>query len=145
MGRDTYRFQALDKDREIRKQLNPIWRGIGCITLAAFGAFGYLFSQWFMAANAVNGWVYLPVQAYYPDLPAWLNFIEPYLQNGVLIKLVSAILFIVISFGVMNFIYALGFPHRRTLPDVAPADRRLAKRQRREEMRAKRQRRRYRR
>ena len=73
MGRDTYRYQTLDKEREARKRLNPIWRGVGCLTIALFGTLGYFFAQWFLRENAVNTWVYLPPGAYNPDLPNWLN------------------------------------------------------------------------
>jgi hypothetical protein len=145
MGRDTYRYQTLDKEREARKRLNPIWRGVGCITISIFGVGGYFFAQWFLGANAVNGWIYLPPGAYNPTLPNWLDFLEPALDGGVLIKLVMALLFVVTSFGILNFIYAIGFPIRTIVPDTPPPDKRLARRQRREEQRAKKNRQRFRR
>jgi hypothetical protein len=145
MGRDTYRYQTLDKEREARKRLNPMWRGIGCITLTIFGVAGYLFAQWFLRRNAVTGWIYLPPGAYNPDFPNWLNFMEPMFQGGALIKLIVALLFVVVSFGILNFIYAIGFPIRVTVPDTPPPDKRLARRQRREEQRAKKNRQRFRR
>ena len=144
MGRDTYRFQALDKQREERKRMNPVWRGVGCITISVFGVAGYLFARWFLRANAVNGWLYLPPQAYNPDFPGWLNFIEPAFQNGNLIKFVVALLFILISFGILSFLYAIGFPWRPGDTDAGPPDKRLARRQRRAEMRAIKERRRFR-
>ena len=144
MGRDTYRYQTLDKQREERKRINPIWRGVGCITISVFGAAGYLFAQWFLRANAVKGWVYLPRGAYYPDFPNWLNFLEPMFQGGTLIKLIVAILFIVISFGVLNFFYAVAFPKRVVVPDTPPPDRRLARRQRRAAQREAKDKRRFR-
>jgi hypothetical protein len=144
MGKDSYRFQALDKQRQEARRVNPIWRGVGCITISVFGAAGYLFAQWFIRANAVNGWLYLPPQAYNPNFPSWLNFIEPFFYNGTLIKLVVAFLFIIISFGILNFLYAIGFPWRPTDEDAGPPNKRLAKRQRREDMRAKKERRKYR-
>jgi hypothetical protein len=145
MGRDTYRFQALDKQREERRRLNPIWRGIGCITISIFGAGGYLFSGWFLRENVVKGWVYLPRGAYSPNFPNWLNFLEPMFQGGMLIKIVVTLLFVVVSFGVVNIIYAMAFPKRVTAPDTPPPDKRLARRQRRAEMRAKKNRQRFRR
>jgi hypothetical protein len=145
MGRDTYRYQALDKEREQRKRINPIWRGVGCITISVFGVLGYFFAQWFLRENAVKGWVYLPPGAYNPDFPNWLNSLEPVFDGGVLIMLVVAVLFIVASFGIVNFIYAIGFPIRTIVPDTPPPDKRLARRQRREELRAKKKRQRFRR
>jgi hypothetical protein len=144
MGRDTYRYQTLDKQRQERKRINPIWRGVGCITLAAFGIGGYLFAQWFLRANAINGWIFLPRQAYNPDFPNWLNFIEPIFRNGALIKLVVALLFVVVSFGLLNFFYAIGFPIRPDVLDAPPPDKRLARRQRREAERAAKDRKRFR-
>jgi hypothetical protein len=66
-------------------------------------------------------------------------------QGGALIKLIVALLFVVASFGILNFIYAIGFPIRVTVPDTPPPDKRLARRQRREELRAKKNRQRFRR
>ena len=144
MGRDTYRYQTLDKQREERKRLNPIWRGVGCITISILGVVGYYFAQWFLGANAVNGWGYLPRGAYNPDLPNWLNFLEPALSGGVMIKLITALLFMIISFGIINFFYAISFPIRTIVPDTPPPDKRLARRQRREELRARKNRQRFR-
>ena len=144
MGRDSYRFQSLDAQREDSKRVNPIWRGVGCITISVFGAAGYFFANWFLRANAINSWLYLPPQAYNPDFPNWLNFLEPMSDNGALIKFVVALLFIIISYGVLNFLYAIGFPWRAGVEDAGPPDKRLARRQRREELRAKKERRRYR-
>lgn len=144
MGRDTYRYQTLDKQREERKRLNPIWRGVGCITISILGVVGYYFAQWFLGANAVNGWVYLPRGAYNPDFPNWLNFLEPALSGGVMIKLVTALLFMVVSFGIINFFYAISFPIKTIVPDTPPPDKRLARRQRREELRARKNRQRFR-
>ncbi len=143
MGRESYRYQSLDKMREERKRMNPMWRGIGCLLISFFGAMGYLFAQWFLRANYTKNWVYLPAEAYNPDLPNWLNFLEPFFDNGALIKLVVALLFIVISFGIVSFFYAIGFPIRPGEQDAPPADKRLARRQRREAEKAARERQRF--
>lgn len=145
MGRDSYRFRALDKQREESRRLNPIWRGVGCITLVVFAAAGYFFAQWFLRANAINTWLYIPREAYNPDFPNWLNFLEPISRNGALIKFVVALLFVILSYGVMNFLYAIGFPWRPSATDAGVPNKRLARRQQREELRAKKERRRYRR
>lgn len=144
MGRETYRYQTLDKQREERKRINPIWRGVGCITISIFGVAGYFFAQWFLRANAINGWIYLPAGAYNPDFPNWLNWLEPIFQGGALVKLVAALLFIVISFGILNFFYAIGFPIRLHPQDAPPPDKHLARRQRRAAEREARRKRRYR-
>jgi hypothetical protein len=144
MGRDTYRYQSLDKEREERKRINPIWRGVGCITISVFGAAGYLFAQWFLRANLINNWIYIPRGAYNPNFPNWLNFLEPLFDNGALVKLVVALLFIVISFGVLNFFYAIGFPWTPEVTDAPPPDKRLARRQKRAEDRARRSKKRFR-
>ncbi len=145
MGRDTYRYQTLDKEREERKRLNPIWRGVGCVTIVIFGVAGYFFAQWFLRANVTNGWLYLPAGAYNPNFPNWLDFLEPMMSGGTLIKLVAALLFMVVCFGIVNFIYAIAFPVRVEVPDTPPPDKRLARRQRKQAERDRRNRQRYRR
>ncbi|MGD2058928.1 MAG: hypothetical protein PVI04_09365, partial [Anaerolineales bacterium] len=67
MGRDTFRYRQLDKEREMRGQIDPIWRGVGCLIMAGFTIAGYFFANWFVRANAVNGWIYIPRAAYYPS------------------------------------------------------------------------------
>lgn len=143
MGRESYRYQSLDKMREERKRMNPMWRGIGCLLISFFGIMGYLFAQWFLRVNYTNNWIYLPPGAYFPDFPNWLNFLEPIFDNGALIKLVVAFLFIVISFGVISFFYAIGFPIRPDVKDAPPPDKRLARRQRREAEKKARERQRF--
>lgn len=104
MGRETYRYRQLDKEREQRKKMNPIWRGVGCLSMVAFAVGGYAFSGWFLASNARNGWVYLPPEAVQPPfMPSWL----PY---GVTPKVVVGLLFLLLGFGLVSFVWAVMFP-----------------------------------
>jgi hypothetical protein len=101
MGRSTYRYRQLDEEREKRKRLNPVWRGVGCLSLVAFAVGGYAFGGWFLNANAQTNWIYLPPAAMQPAL--WI----PY---GLVPRLVLAFLFTLLGFGVISVAYAILFP-----------------------------------
>lgn len=123
MGRDTYRFQALDKQREARKRMNPIWRGVGCVVIGGFALASYAFAGWFLRENAVNNWIYIPGAAYNPA--RW-----PFLGGGLLIRLVVALLFTMFAYGIMSVIYAAAFPIKPGETD-APPPRRVRSRRKR--------------
>jgi hypothetical protein len=92
--------------------------------MAGFTIAGYFFANWFVRANAVNGWIYIPRAAYYPSF-------APFLGNGLLIKLVVAFLFLLLSYGLMSFIYAVLFPIKPKEGDAPPPRRRPKKSKRR--------------
>lgn len=107
MGRKgSWSFAQHERERQKRKELNPIWRGVGCILIAVMGLAGYAFASWFLQQNAVNAWIYLPPQVFNPRVPSFLGF----LGNGNLIRFVVALLFVLTAFGILNFVYALLFP-----------------------------------
>ncbi len=133
MGRDSYRFRSLDKDREKRERLDPKWRGVGLILIALFATAGYFFADWFLSANAENGWMYIPRAAFYPKF-------APFLGGGLLIKLIVGFLFTLLSYTVLSVIYAMAFPIRPGETDVS-IDRKAEKRKKRRERREKRKRR----
>ncbi len=124
MGRDTFRYRQLDKEREARGQIDPIWRGVGCLIIAGFTTLGYFFANWFVRANAINGWIYIPREAYYPSF-------APFLGDGLLIKIVVALLFLLLSYGMMSFIYAVLFPIKPKEEDAQPPRRRPKRTKRR--------------
>ena len=103
MGRDTWRHQMHDKEREKKKEINPIWRGVGCFLIMVLSVGGYFFGDWFLLQNENNGWFNLPqVLIEIPGLP-WL-------PSGFLLNMLVAIVFMVVSFGLLNIVYALLFP-----------------------------------
>jgi len=122
MGRESYRYRQLDKEREERQRMNPIWRGVGCLMMVAFAVAGYAFSGWFLAANARNGWVYLPPAAVQPPfMPSWL----PY---GLTPRVVVGLLFLLMGFGLVSFVYAIMFPIKPSETDAPTPKRRKQKR-----------------
>jgi len=125
MGRDSYRFRALDKEREKKGRLDPKWRGVGLILIALFTVAGYSFAAWFLRANAENGWIYIPRAAIYPKF-------APFLGGGLLIKIIVAILFTLLSYAILSVIYAMAFPIRHGETD-APVDRKAERRKKRKE------------
>jgi len=122
MGRDTYRYRKLDQEREKRKQLDPIWRGVGCIVIVGFAGLGYLFADWFIRANAINQWIYIPQAVFYPEF-------APFLGGGRLPKLVIGFLFMLLSYGILSMVYAMAFPVKPGEFD-APPPKKLKKKKR---------------
>jgi hypothetical protein len=113
MGRDTWRNQMHDKERTKRKEINPVWRGIGCFLILFFSVGGYFFGDWILQQNDANGWFNLPdVLISIPGLP-WL-------PSGFLMNILVAIVFMVVSFGIMNIAYAFLFPIRPGKYDHPP-------------------------
>jgi hypothetical protein len=103
MGRDTWRYRAREKEREKAKRLNPMWRAIGCVVILALAGGGYLFAEWFLNQNAANHWIPIPAEF------IRLSF-APSLPDGIVIKLMFAIIFMIIAYGVLSVIYAILFP-----------------------------------
>jgi hypothetical protein len=103
MGRDTWRHQMEDKEREKKKEINPIWRGIGCLLIIAFSVGGYFFADWILKLNEVNNW--FPV----PRGMVQFSFL-PVLTFSFFIKLAVAVVFLIVSFGLQNVLYAILFP-----------------------------------
>jgi hypothetical protein len=122
-------------ERDKRNQLDPKWRGVGLILIAIFATGGYYFAGWFLRANAENGWMYIPPAALYPKY-------LPFLGGGVLIKIIVAFLFSLLSYAVLSVIYAMVFPIRPGETDV-PVDRKAEKRKKRRERIEKRKRKGY--
>jgi hypothetical protein len=132
MGRGTYRYRRLDREREERERIPPILRGLGCLIISLFMVLGYWFTGWFLQANAANGWIYLPRGILAPDLPTFLNSFETWFDQGVLVRIVIGILFMLAAYGLMAFIYAIFFPIKpRDIDAPMPRKRRRRKEKRR--------------
>jgi hypothetical protein len=116
MGRDTWRFAQHDREREAKRRVNPIWRGIGCVLLVALAVAGYLAAGWFLRENAAQGWVYLPQQL--TDIP-YLTF----LPSGIVLQLVIAAVFMLLGYGMLAFVYAIAFPIKPGETDAPPLKR----------------------
>jgi hypothetical protein len=92
-----------DKERMKRKEINPIWRGIGCFLIVVFSVGGYFFGDWFLGQNDASGWFKLPdVLISIPGLP-WL-------PSGFVMNVLVAIVFMIVGFGILNIVYAILFP-----------------------------------
>lgn len=113
MGRDSWRFRQAEKEREKKRQQNPMWRGIGCMFMVILTLTGYFVADWFLKANAANRWIYLPLDILRPPLPLPL-------PEGIILKLIVAFLFMLLSYGVISFVYAIVFPIRLEETDVPP-------------------------
>ena len=114
MGRDSWRFRQMDEEREKKKRLNPLWRGIGCFMMMMLSLGGYLFSDWFLRQNALNNWIFLPPEVIRP------SFLPPWVPPGALVSFVVALIFLIMSYGIVSLAYAVASPHRRGETDVPP-------------------------
>lgn len=109
MGRDTWRFHELDKKRAEKGRIDPIWRGIGCVSIVLIGFVGYVFAGWFLGKE----FVYIPFFFRSPSFAPWLN-------QELIVKLVVAFLFMLLSFAIVSAIYAVAFPIRLGEKDAPP-------------------------
>jgi len=116
MGRDTWRYAQHEREREVKRRMNPIWRGVGCVLLAALAVSGFLGAGWFLRENAARNLVYLP-----PELTRvpYLTF----LPDGILLQLFIGFVFMLFGYGVLAFVYALAFPIKLSEVDAPPLKR----------------------
>lgn len=121
MGRSNWQHMSQERERQKKKTLNPIWRGVGCILIVVLAVFGYLLANWFYAQNQIENWIYMP-----PEL-IWPSF-APSLGDGLLFKLIFAGLAMLIGYAVVSFIYALAFPIQPGELDMPPPKRPRRKR-----------------
>lgn len=113
MGRENWRYKQLDRERETAKKVPAQWTGIGCLVIMLIGVVAYMISGWFLEANALNHWIYIP--------PVLISapFI-PFLQPGVFLRLVLGVLAALMSYGVLSAIYSIMFPPQLGERDVPP-------------------------
>jgi len=128
MGRDSWKYASHERERAARKRGNPVWRGVGCLLLVVLALAGYFFANWFLVANSQNGWIFIPNEALNPSfVPPWLF---PYLSGGVLVKLITGGLFVILGYGILRVAYAILFPIKLGETDVAPVRRGRARKRR---------------
>lgn len=131
MGRDSWRSRQTDIEREKKKRIHPIWRGVGCLMISVLAIGGYLFSQWFLVNNIAYGWIYLPPEVIAPSpaaLPLWLRGLAaPLFRPGVMVSLIVGVLFLVFAILIVNIGYAVAFPVKPGEYDVPPLKRQRRK------------------
>jgi hypothetical protein len=113
MGRESWRYAQHERERAKRKRMNPVWRGVGCVLAVILALLGYAFADWFLRANAVNAWIYLPAEVITPSFASGL-------PPGMVAKLVVAFLFMILSYALMSTFYAILFPIQLGETDMPP-------------------------
>ena len=97
----------IDRMKDRKQPLKPIWVGVGCILLSLLMGAGYLIAGWLMDANNEAHWIRIPGElAWPPD--------EPYL----LLKLLLAFVFLLFSMAAITLVYALIHPDKPGRFDV---------------------------
>ena len=125
MGRrSSWKFAQHERERQEAKRMNPVWRGVGCLLVIVIGVVGYLFANWFLIQNSINGWIFLPRDLINPNIPV----VGDLLSGGNLVRLVVALTFLLFSFAFMNFFYAIAFPIKSGEHDLPTPKRRKKKR-----------------
>ena len=119
MGRDSWQFRELDAQREKRKRLNPIWRGVGCVLVVILGFVGYVFSGWFLD----QGFVYIPRFSIQIPLITTIG-------GSVVVQLAVSFLFMIFCYAIMSVIYAIAFPIKLGEKDAPPLKRKKTKKKR---------------
>ena len=110
MGRHVTMREAPSK----RRRLNPIWRGIGCLTLVGLVVGGYFFAQWFINTNFTTNWIYIPGELGGPPQYPWL-----------FAKLAVGIIAAIAGFAILTMIYGIVNPIRPGELDAPPEKRRV--------------------
>ena len=116
MGRDSWRYRIQEETRRKKKRVNPIWRGVGCMVMVAVTLGGYFFSGWFLRANAQAGWILIPAEVIRPAFAPWL-------PSYLIVQVVVAFLFMILSYGIVSTIYAIAFPIKLGETDAPPLKR----------------------
>ena len=116
MGRDSWRYRIQEETRRKKKRVNPIWRGVGCMVMVAVTLAGYFFSGWFLRANAQAGWILIPAEVIRPAFAPWL-------PSYLIVQVVVAFLFMILSYGIVSTIYAIAFPIKLGETDAPPLKR----------------------
>ncbi len=127
MGRDSWRMRQHDIEREKKRRVNPVWRGVGCLLMSVLAIGGFLFSRWFLINNFSNHWIYLPPEIIAPPLtsvsPGLRPVFGPLFQPGVLVSLVVGFLFLIFAYLFVSIGYSIAFPIKPGETDVPPLKR----------------------
>lgn len=102
----TYHIH-LPERRTVRRPPHPIWMGVGCLLVVGLPAVGYLAAEWFLQANYVNHWVYLPPLAAWPPIAPYLAF-----------KVVFALIVMLFALAIFSALFSLIAPIRPGEYDV---------------------------
>lgn len=113
MGRDNWRSAQHERERELKKRRNPIWRGVGCVLLVLLAMTGYFVSGWFFVENARQQWLYLPEGIM--TIP-----FAPWIPRGMLAQFVVALIIVVFGYALLGFVYAFMFPIQPGDTDAPP-------------------------
>lgn len=118
--------------QEEKSRIHPIWRGIGCVLLVIIPLMSYAAAIILIDANSERGWFEIPRDLrrlpqptdLIPSLPGWL-------ANEFYAKLLVAIFFSLVIFGIFvifySLVYRMGGGYRLSPVDAPPIKRKTKK------------------
>lgn len=132
MSSNRYRTSSVTPEE--KREIHPIWRGIGCILIVIIPLMAYASAVLLIDENAQRGWFRIPPDINNIPIPAFLATNLPgWIVNDFYAKLLVAFLFALIFFALFtvlySFAYRLGGGYRPS-PVDAPTEKRKTKRSR---------------
>jgi len=97
MGKYSSYVRDLTREEKRRKEVHPVWRGIGFILMVVLPILSYFFMDWLLKANITNGWFPMPTDILSPWGPDPLIFV----------KILIMVIFIIAALAVLMLIYFL--------------------------------------
>ncbi|BCY18851.1 MAG: hypothetical protein GYA12_13805 [Chloroflexi bacterium] len=91
-----YESYNAHKPKPKKREIHPIWRGVGFILIILIPALSYVGSLLFLEENSKNGWFPIP-----------RDLISPYVEPMFYIKIILTIVFMFIFYAIFLFITAL--------------------------------------
>ena len=120
-----------------RKQLNPVWRGVGCITLVALTISSYFLAGMVLDLNQQQN--FLPFALRATDglriraiqVPGTPTTFGPYfISASLLVQIFVALVVAILLYAVMTVLYSAVNPVKLGETDAPPVRRKITKKQR---------------
>jgi len=120
-----------------RKQINPVWRGIGCITLVALTVGGYFLAGMLLDLNQRErflpfslppsvGWAIKAIHV--PGTPT--TFGPYFIPASLLVQLMVTLVVALLLYTLLTILYSALNPVRLGETDAPPVRRKITKKQR---------------
>ncbi len=113
MGKYSSYVRDISTEKRSRKEIHPIWRGIGFILMVVVPIASFLLSIWLLERNATQNWFPIPIDILSPWGPDPLIFVKLFMT-----LIVSVVVFAILM--LIRFVMNLLFGPPRYGPHDAP-------------------------